>query len=129
MSGGEVISVASCDRESELSQLPSYRLAHDDFTAYEPIIRRNMFSREAGATLKMVKLTSVTFDRTGLPEAWFKIGPSQETRKLQRGQRFTVTAHHIEVLDIQPKSALLEVDQDIVLLPIGKSLLDAAKHE
>lgn len=119
---GETLCVATCDRKSELSSLPPYRLQQNQFADYEPIVRRNMFSRESGTTLKTVRLTSVTFDKQGLPEAWFKIGPTKTTRKLQRGESLTVTAHHIEVIDIQPKSALLEVDEDVVLLPIGKTV-------
>ncbi len=121
---GEALGLPGCDRKSELSSEIGQRLAFDDIGDYAQITRRNVFSREAGATLKWIVLSSVTFDKSGLPEAWFKVGQSQETKRLQRGERIDVSVHSIEVIDVQPRSVLVEVDGTIVDLPIGKSVHD-----
>ena len=101
------------------------RLAKSDFDAYEGIVRRNIFSREVGATLKMVSLTSVTYDKSGMPEAWFKVGKARATKKTQRGVKFSVSIHEIEVIDIQPRSVLLLVDGAVTEIMLGQSLADA----
>ena len=115
---------ATCARESELSAKQANRLAFKEIDDYQDIVRRNIFSREIGSTLKLVKLTSVTFDKSGVPEAWFKVGAEQSTKKLSRGESLVVSVHQIEVIDIQPKPVLVDVDGTVVLVPIGKSLHD-----
>ena len=122
---GEALGLPSCDRKSELSTEIGQRLAFDNIGSYDQIARRNIFSREAGATLKWIALSSVTFDKSGLPEAWFKVGQAQETKRLQRGEAIDVSVHHIEIIDIQPRAVLAEVDGMIVDLPIGKSVHEA----
>lgn len=119
---GEAIGVSTTDRESDLSTLAENRLAHPEVADYASIVRRNIFSREVGATLKLISVSSVTYDRSGSPEAWFKVGPQQQTRKLQRGATFDVSVHRIEVIDIQPRSVLVDVDGTVVDLPLGKTL-------
>lgn len=125
--GGEALGLASCERGTELSQTTSNRLAKQSVEDYAGIVRRNIFSREVGATLKLISLTSVTFDRSGLPEAWFKVGTQQQTKKLQRGEKLVVTVHEIEVIDIQPRSVLLDVDGSILDLAVGQTLFEAMK--
>jgi len=122
---GEALGLPTCDRKSELSSVVGQRLAFDDIRQYDQIVRRNIFSREVGATLKWITLSSVTFDKSGLPEAWFKVGQSQETKRLQRGEKIDVSVHVIEVIDIQPRSVLVEVDGVICDLQIGKSVHEA----
>lgn len=119
---GEAIGVPTCDRKSELSTASAMRPEQDDFDVYAKIVRRNIFSREAGETLKWVKLSSVTFDKTGAPEAWFKVGRQQATKKMQRGEKLELSVHAIEVIDIQPRSVLLNVDGQIVDVPQGANI-------
>lgn len=123
--GGEALGLATGDRKAELSQVAGNRLAKASVVDYSTIVRRNIFSREVGATLKLISLSSVTFDRTGIPEAWFKVGAPQQTKKLQRGGKFTVAVHEIEVIDIQPRSVLVAVDGSVFDLAVGESLFDA----
>ena len=122
---GEALGIATCLRERELPTVTANRLAKSDFDAYEGIVRRNIFSREVGATLKMVSLTSVTYDKSGMPEAWFKVGKARATKKTQRGVKFSVSIHEIEVIDIQPRSVLLLVDGAVTEIMLGQSLADA----
>lgn len=122
---GEALGIATCLREKELPTVTSRRLAKTDFDQYEGIVRRNIFSREVGATLQMVTLSSVTYDKSGVPEAWFKVGKSRSTKKTQTGVKFSVSIHEIEVIDIQPRSVLLLVDGDVIEIQLGQTLADA----
>ena len=122
---GEAIGLPGCERKEALSEAIGNRLQHTDLDAYQHIVRRNIFSREAGETLKLITLSSVTFDKDGQPEAWFKVGRQQATKRLQRGGKFDVSVHKIEVIDIQPRSVLISVDGDILDLQQGKSIHDA----
>jgi len=122
---GEAIGVSSCERKSDMATVAVDRLEHDDFDAYRMILRRNIFSKEASVALKQIRLTSVTYDRAGLPEAWFKVGPQQQTRKLQRGGRLAIAVHDIEVIDIQPRSVLVSVDGTGVVFKVGTTLHQA----
>ena len=124
---GEAIGLASTERKDTLAETTTQRLAFARIEDYDSIVRRNVFSREVGATLKLISVSSVTYDRTGLPEAWFKVGKTQETRKLQRGSKLSVSVHEIEVIDIQPRSVLVEVDGAVLDLPLGKSVHEAMK--
>lgn len=122
---GEALGLKTCDRKSQLSQVVGNRLAMHSVDDYAGIVRRNIFSREVGATLKLISLSSVTFDKSGVPEAWFKIGANKTTKKLQRGGKLNVSVHEIEVIDIQPRSALVDVDGNMFDLPIGESIFQA----
>lgn len=122
---GEVLGVPSCDRATDLASVPGNRLAHTNLDDYAHIVRRNIFSPEAGATLKQIVLTSVTYDKTGTPEAWFKVGPQRNTEKLGRGGKLNVSVHEIEVIDIQPRTLLVEVDGSLADLRIGMSVHEA----
>lgn len=122
---GEAISVATCDRKTELSDAVGTSLHHDNLQDYAAIVRRNVFSRDGTRVLKSVTLSSVTFDKTGQPEAWFQLGSG--TRRLQREGKLTLSVHQIHVLDIQPLSVLLELDGQILDLSIGQSLHDALR--
>lgn len=121
---GEALGLRTCERAEQLSDAVGNRLAMTNLQSYSTIVRRNVFSREVGATLKLIKLSSITFDKSGLPEAWFKVGPQQNSKKLQRGESFNASVHQIGVIDIQPRSALLEVDGEVLDLPVGKTLFD-----
>ena len=124
---GEAIGLSSTERKDTLAETTTQRLAFERIEDYASIVRRNLFSREVGATLKLISVSSVTYDRSGLPEAWFKVGKTRETRKLQRGGKLTVSVHEIEVIDIQPRSVLVGVDGVVVDLPLGKSVHEAMK--
>lgn len=121
---GEAIGVPSCERKETLTNVVGDRLAKPNFGAYTAIVRRNVFSREVGATLKHIKLSAVTYDKFGVPEAWFKVGINQTTKKLQRDDTLTVSVHELRVIDIQPRSTLIDFDGEVIDLPIGKSLYD-----
>lgn len=122
---GEAIGIPSCDRKSQLSDEVGVQLARNGIKDYAGIVRRNIFSREAGATLKLITLSSVTFDKSGLPEAWFKVGRERKSKKLQRGEKFSISVHEIEIIDIQPRSVLVAVDGNIVDIKQGESLQEA----
>jgi hypothetical protein len=121
---GEALGLRTCERVEQLADTVGNRLAMTSLQDYSTIVRRNVFSREVGSTLKLIKLSSITFDKSGLPEAWFKVGPQQISRKLQRGESFEVSVHQISIIDIQPRSALLEVDGEVLDLPVGKTLFE-----
>lgn len=122
---GEAIGLTTCERDGELSSVTGDRPSKQTLDDYATIVRRNIFSREVGATLKVVRLSSITYDKSGVPEAWFKVGVQQETTKVQRGDSFTASVHTIQIIDIQPRSALVDVDGEVFDLPVGQSLYDA----
>ena len=126
---GEAISAPSCERKDTLAEVQGDRLEKKDFKSYTTIVRRNVFSREVGATLKYIKLSSVTYDKTGVPEAWFKIGAQQSTKKLQRDDTLSVSVHELRIIDIQPRSTLVELDGEVLDLPVGKSLYDVMARQ
>lgn len=127
---GETIGLNSCERAGTLSDVVGDRLAKTSVEDYSTIVRRNMFSREVGATLKLVRLSSITYDKSGVPEAWFKVGARQATKKLRRSDSLDASVHSIQVVDIQPRSALVDVDGEVFDLPVGKSLYEAmSSHE
>ena len=125
---GEAIGIPSCDRKSELPSGVSKASRFDSMEDYALVVRRNIFSREAGSALKLIELTSITYDKQGLPEAWFRVGSQQETQRLQRNQRIEVSVHRLTVIDIQPASALVDLDGEVFDLPIGKTVYDVVNE-
>ena len=126
---GEALGVATCDRKSELSTEVNRNSARDSVEAYASIVRRNIFSREGGMILKQIKLSSITFDKTGQPEAWFQIDQTQNSKRLQRNEELRVSVHTVKVIDIQPRSALVELDGRILEVSIGQSMEDSLNAE
>lgn len=122
---GEALGVGSCERESTLATGIANRLAHSDRAAYDQIVRRNIFSPDAAKTLKQIVLSSVTFDKLGLPEAWLQIGPQPSTRRLQRGEILNLQAHAMELIDVQPKSILVAWDGQLLDIELGQSVHQA----
>ena len=122
---GEAIGLNSCERAGSLSEAVGDRLAKKSLDEYTTIVRRNVFSREVGATLKLVRLSSITYDKSGVPEAWFKVGAQQATKKLQRSDSLSASVHDVQVIDIQPRSVLVDVDGEILNLPVGQTLYEA----
>lgn len=121
----EALGLAGCEREKDLSSVPSGRLASRTLGDYMPIVRRNIFSRDATKTLRNIMLTAITFDSDGKTMAWFSLGTTQSTQILHRGDTLQTTAHQVELIDIQPRLALLAVDGQVVTVNLGQTLQEA----
>jgi hypothetical protein len=121
----EALGLTRCEREGELSTAKANRLAASDLSAYQSVVHRNLFSQEAAGTLRNVKLTAVTFDRTGTPGAWFSLGPDVQTQVLTRGETLSLPGHQIEVIDIQPRLVLVDVNGQVARLTLGKTIHEA----
>lgn len=122
---GEALGISTCERKSKLTSVARQSCVFQSVDDYAPIVRRNIFSKEGGKALKFVTLSSITFDKSGKPEAWFKIGSSQATQRLQREDDLDISGHRIKVIDIQPRSTLIELNGRLIEIPIGKSVHDA----
>jgi hypothetical protein len=120
--GIEALGLTRCEREGELSTATANRLAFDKLDAYQTIVRRNVFSQEGAGVLRNVMLTAVTFDRSGTPGAWFSAGGDAQTQVVHRGESLEIPSHQVEVLDIQPRSVLIEVDGEVIQLALGKTI-------
>lgn len=122
---GEALSIPTCDRKSELTSQTANSCKFASVDEYAHIVRRNIFSPDGGVALKQIALSSVTFDKSGNPEAWFKVGATNATKRMQREDAFDFSVHRIQVIDIQPRSVMIDLDGKILNLPIGKSVKDA----
>jgi len=120
--GIEAVGLTRCERESELSTATANRLAFDNLEAYQAIVHRNLFSRDRADALRKAMLTAVTFDRTGIPGAWFSSGAEMQTQIVHRGESLAIPSHQVQVIDIQAQMVLIEVDGAIVRLPLGKTI-------
>ncbi|MCA9184356.1 MAG: hypothetical protein R3E01_30820 [Pirellulaceae bacterium] len=120
----EALAITQCARMAELSTVGADRLASHDIQDYYAIVRRNFFSRDASAQLRQLVLTAITYDMRGVPEAWVTMADGQQTRKCQRGDNMIVPPHEIQIIDIQPETALIQVDGVAAMLPLGKSVYD-----
>ncbi|MBM4000814.1 MAG: hypothetical protein FJ297_14960 [Planctomycetes bacterium] len=121
----EAIGLDRCEREGELSATRTNRLAFKELDAYRPISARNLFSQEAAGTLRDVMLTAVAFDRNGVPTAWFSLGGETPTQVATRGTVLNTPAHRIEVIDIQARLVLLDVDGSTVRITLGMTVHEA----
>ncbi len=121
----EALGLASCEREGNLSSAQSGRLGDHSLRDYRSIVRRNIFSKDATETLRNVMLTAITFDGTGRATAWFSTGTGQATQVLHRGKVLQLTAHQVRVIDIQPRLALVEVDDHLITVNLGQTLQEA----
>lgn len=121
----EALALTRCPRKGELAKSGVTRLAMTDINDYQGIVQRNLFSSEVGTALRQIQLTAVTFDKLGVPEAWFSVGVDEPARRVRRGSQLAVPSHEIEVLDIQAKTVLVEVDGAICLLQLGQTVQDA----
>ena len=117
--------MAGCEREKELSSIPSGRLATSTLGDHMPLVRRNIFSRDATETLRNIMLTAITFDSSAKATAWFSVGTTQATQMLHRGDTLKATAHQVELIDIQPRLALLELDGQVLTVKLGQTLQEA----
>ena len=123
--GIEALGLARCEREDSLSQAKSNRLAFDDLAAYQSIVRRNLFSSEGAVALQQVMLTAVTFDGQGNPGAWFSQTSDVSTQVARRGGRLTIPSHLVQVIDIQPRLVLLDVDGEVRQVSLGETIYQA----
>ena len=123
---GEALAIPSCDRKDELSSTRAVtRLAFDTIDPYRQVVRRNIFSREENPVLSQVSLSSVTYDKSGVPEAWFHVGPKKSSKRLQRQDHFQISIHRIEVVDVQPRSVVIDLDGVLLDIALGQNVQSA----
>lgn len=120
----EALSLTRCERKGDLASGSSNRLGASSLDDYQVIVRRNLFSEDAASALRHVVLTAVTFDKSGVPNAWFSVGEAEPTQVVVRGDHLSIAAHDIQVIDIQPHLVLIDLDGLLLSLPLGKSVQD-----
>ncbi len=120
--GIEAIGLNRCEREGELSTVEANRIAFDELDAYQNIVHRNFFSQGGGDTLRKATLTAIAFDRSGRAGAWFSLGDNRRTQVAHRGDSLDIPAHRVQVIDIQPRLALIDVNGVVIQIPLGKTI-------
>lgn len=121
----EALGLTRCERESELSSEQIDRLAHSDLRDYQSVVYRNVFTTDGDDSLKTCRLTAVTFDVNGRAGAWFSLGGDQPSEVLGRGESLNVAGHRIEIVDIQPRLVLVDINSAVTRMSIGMSLQEA----
>ncbi len=123
----EALSLPLTDRETELTDAVSDRLAYDNSQTYRLIAHRNLFGPGgADAGWRLVKLTAVTLDVRGSGQAWFAAGKTKETRILRVGEVLSLPSLSVKLVSVDDRSVLVEVDQQQYRILIGQSLADAS---
>lgn len=121
----EALGLTRCERESELSGESIDRLAYSDLNDYQSVVYRNVFASDGDEPLKSSRLTAVTFDVNGQAGAWYSQGDDRPSRVLGRGESLEVSGHRIEIVDIQPRLVLIDIDGTVTRMSIGMSLQEA----
>ena len=123
----EALSLPLTERETELTDAVSDRLAYDDSQTYRLIAHRNLFG-PGGANFgwRQLKLTAITMDVRGSGQAWFAAGKARETRILRVGEVLSMPSLTVKLLSVDDRSAVVEVDQQQYRILIGQTLADAS---
>ena len=143
----EALSMPDADREDELSEEPSARLADASSTDYEVIGDRNLFAAyqppppppppptvqqqappEVGPPpfdpTKYAFLTGIV-EVDGRPHVWLNARTTGEKFTLAEGDTFQIGPMRGAVVQIHPRAAEIEINGKRRLVPLGKSLYDS----
>lgn len=125
----EALTLNRTERETELADFSVNRLAKSVTTDYSQIARRNIFSRKGDAVLHQVRLTGITYGKSGEPMVWIQTDIGQSSKWYSNEDNVLVDYHQIEILDIQSQIVFLLVDSVPVKLELGKSLGDVLEPD
>ncbi len=121
----EALSLPGAKHENTLCADTSDRLVYQDPSAYELIVRRNLF-RTGGAVdaTETTQLTGVTYE-DGVAVAWFTVHTTGETVKRRTAENLQVGHFSGVVTEIVDSDLILESDGQRWLLTIGDKLSEA----
>ncbi|MDA7541358.1 hypothetical protein N8639_00805 [bacterium] len=125
----EALALVRTERETELSTVQVNRLKKEDELHYVSIARRNIFSRTGNSILNHVKVTGITFGKSGKPQVWIKTDPTKPSMVFLNDDIVKIKSHQIEILDIQSNLVLLLVDGQPTKVPIGKAIFEKKEPE
>jgi hypothetical protein len=122
----EALVLPGADRQDQLSDQTSERLAFDRLEDYRPIVQRNLFSITAAADpTDQAYLTGIHY-LNGVPQAWFTLRnethPDRAVVKVGLGQSLTVGQFTGKVVDIDASDVVLESGGERWLVAIGEHL-------
>lgn len=121
----EALALVRTERETELSAVFVSRMKIDDEKHYLAIARRNIFSRTGSNVLNRIRITGITFGKSGKPQVWIKPDPDKPSLVFHNDEKVSIESHQIEVLDIQTSSVLLLVDGLPTQVELGKTIVEA----
>lgn len=125
----EALSLVRTERETELPNVEVNRLKKQDELHYASIARRNIFSSTGDSILNRVRVTAITFGKSGKPQVWIKTDPAQPSMVFHNDDKVDIESHQLEVLDIQTDVVLLLVDGAPTKVKLGKSIVERAEPE
>ncbi len=121
----EALSLRRSQNDAGLSALTSNRLRFDNVADYSSIVKRNLFGEGTiSAGIRAARLTAVTSDRQGIFEAWISLGTDAKTLFLKAGDTAQIDSVEVIVKEIQNDSIKLELDGQLGLVEVGKSLAE-----
>lgn len=120
----EALSLVRTEREMELTTVSVNRLKNDDELHYISIARRNIFSKTGDSVLNNVRVTAITFGKSGRPQVWIKLKPGQPSMVFHNDEKFDVRSHQVEVLDIQTDIVLVLVDGLPTKVALGNAIIE-----
>ncbi|MCA9241815.1 MAG: hypothetical protein KDA37_16510, partial [Planctomycetales bacterium] len=91
-------------------------------SAYQELVKRNLFARGFAKALNEIELKAITFDRQGTAQAWFRVDSRGTTQTISVGQNVPVPLHDIAVMQILPNKVLVHVNQEPYWLSLGQSI-------
>jgi hypothetical protein len=125
----EVLSLSSAVRKEELSDwmmLSSEELVSKD---YGEFVRRNLFARGFAQALFDVELKAITFDRLGIPEAWFQLDSRGSMHSTKQAGQLPLALHDIAIVEIQPDKVLIEVNKEPHWIRLGQTIGEICNPE
>lgn len=109
------------DRLATLEPDPSVAAAAD---GYRVIARRNLFA--GGDPIAAdVMLTAITYDSQERPQAWISVRSTRQTHLMSAGQSLSVQGLDLQVSQIEPDYALIQLDGQPRRLLIGMTLANS----
>lgn len=124
--GIEALILPGADRDEKLNDQRSSRLASEEFTAYRPIVERNLFGQtSAGVDPADFAFLTAVIDVGGIPQAWMTVRTSGEIMKLKLGQSFEIGQFRGTVSDINSPDIIIDSEEERWLLSLGEKLSQA----
>ena len=121
----EALALPGAESKSQLSQVPSTKLAHASVTDYAIIAQRNMFGAGGESDIsRQAFLTAIAQDGSER-EVWFTLRSQDKLLKLRKGSQFEIGHFTGSVIDILDDDVILESVGERWLLSIGESLAEA----
>lgn len=118
----EALGLLRTERESELTTAQVNRLNQTEESYYTQIARRNFFSKTGDNILNQVRVTGITFGKSGKPQVWLKTSPSKPTQVFHNDEFLELESHRLEVLDIQSELVLFLVDGKPKTVKLGQTI-------